>query len=158
MDVLPTSSPGKVVKLLYSSYIVKQLYNLVRRPAVPLIKKADAPTFTTPNAVMVAHAGPSLGSASLSMWQVQMEPAAAGPVHLIDRDQVYLVTAGSLTILADGAESRALAGDAVIILAGATRQILNQGAIAAVAIVCMTAGGRATLPDGADRGPLPWAA
>jgi hypothetical protein len=38
------------------------------------------------------------------------------------------------------------------------RQILNQGAIAAVAIVCMTAGGRATLPDGADRGPLPWAA
>ena len=66
--------------------------------------------------------------------------------------------AGSLTILADGAESRALAGDAVIIPAGATRQIRNQGEIAAVAIVCMTAGGRATLPDGADRGPLPWAA
>jgi quercetin dioxygenase-like cupin family protein len=144
--------------LLYSSYIVKQLYNLVRRLAVPLIKKADAPTFTTPNAVMVAHAGPSLGSASLSMWQVQMEPAAAGPVHLIDRDQVYLVTAGSLTILADGAESHALAGDAVIIPAGAARQILNQGQAAAIAIVCMTAGGRATLPDGADRGPLPWAA
>ncbi len=77
---------------------------------MPLIRKADAPTFTTPNAVMVTHAGPSLGSAGLSMWQVQMEPAAAGPVHLIDRDQVYLVTAGSLTILADGAESRALAG------------------------------------------------
>ena len=87
-----------------------------------------------------------------------MEPAAAGPVHLIDRDQVYLVTAGSLTILADGAESRALAGDAVIIPAGATRQIRNQGEIAAVAIVCMTAGGWATLLDGADRGSLPWAA
>ena len=30
---------------------------------MPLIRKADAPTFTTPNAVMVTHAGPSLGSA-----------------------------------------------------------------------------------------------
>ncbi len=125
---------------------------------MPLIRKSEAPTFTTPNAVMVGHAGPSLGSADLSMWQVRMEPAAAGPAHLVDRDQVYLVTAGSLTILADGAESRALAGDAVIIPAGATRQIRNQGESPAVAIACMTAGGRATLPDGADRGPLPWAA
>ena len=46
---------------------------------MPLIRKSEAPTFTTPNAVMVGHAGPSLGSADLSMWQVRMEPAAAGP-------------------------------------------------------------------------------
>ena len=72
---------------------------------MPLIRKSEAPTFTTPNAVMVGHAGPSLGSADLSMWQVRMEPAAAGPAHLVDRDQVYLVTAGSLAIVTGGEET-----------------------------------------------------
>jgi hypothetical protein len=41
--------------------------------------------------------------------------------------------------------------------AGTARQIRNQGEVTATAIVCMTAGGRVTMPDGADRGPLPWA-
>jgi quercetin dioxygenase-like cupin family protein len=124
---------------------------------VPLIRKSEAPTFTTPNAVMVGYAGPSLGSADLSMWQVRMEPAAAGPAHLVDRDQVYLVTAGSLTVVAGGEETLALAGDAVVIPAGTVRQIRNQGEVTAIAVVCMTAGGRVTMPDGADRGLLPWA-
>lgn len=125
---------------------------------MPLIRKSEAPTFTTPNAVMTGHAAPSRGSADLSMWQVRMEPAAAGPAHLIDRDQVYLVTAGSLTILIGGEENRALAGDAVVIPAGAARQVRNRGDVTAVAIVCMTAGGRVTMPGGEDRGLLPWAA
>jgi mannose-6-phosphate isomerase-like protein (cupin superfamily) len=85
------------------------------------------------------------------------EPAAAGPAHLVDRDQVYLVTAGSLAIVTGGEETLALAGDAVIIPAGTARQIRNQGGVTAIAIVCMTAAGQVTMPDGADRGLLPWA-
>jgi mannose-6-phosphate isomerase-like protein (cupin superfamily) len=91
------------------------------------------------------------------VWQVQLEPAAAGPAHLIDREQIYLVTAGSRTIVAGGEESHAGAGDTVIIPAAAVRQIRNQGGVTARAIVCMPAGGRVTMPDGADRGLLPWA-
>ncbi len=124
---------------------------------MPHIKQAEAPVFSTPNAVMVGLAGPSRGSAELSMWQVQLAPAAAGPAHRIDREQVYLVTAGAMTITADGEESHPVAGDTVIIPAGAVRQIRNQGDSAAQAIVCMMAGGRVTMPDGEDRGLLPWA-
>ncbi len=124
---------------------------------MPFIKKDEAPTFATPNAVMVQYAGPSRGSAELSMWQVQLEPAAAGPVHVIDREQVYLVTAGSMIIMAASEESQPQAGDTVIIPAGALRQIRNQGDSAARAIVCMPAGGQVTMPDGESRGLLPWA-
>jgi mannose-6-phosphate isomerase-like protein (cupin superfamily) len=70
---------------------------------------------------------------------------------------VYLVTAGSLTVVTGGEENFALAGDAVVIPAGAARQIRNQGEVTATAVVCMTAGGRVSMPDGADRGLLPWA-
>ncbi len=42
---------------------------------MPHIKQAEAPVFSTPNAVMVGLAGPSRGSAELSMWQVQLAPA-----------------------------------------------------------------------------------
>ncbi len=62
-----------------------------------------------------------------------------------------------MTITADGEESHPAAGDTVIIPAGAVRQIRNQGDSAAQAIVCMMAGGRVTMPDGEDRGLLPWA-
>lgn len=124
---------------------------------MPHIKQAEALTFTTPNAVMTGLAGPSRGAAELSVWQVQLEPAAAGPVHLIDREQVYLVTEGTMTVVTDGEESQPTAGDAVIIPAGAVRQIRNQGTSATRAIVCMMADGRVTMPDGEDRGLLPWA-
>lgn len=70
---------------------------------------------------------------------------------------MYLVTAGSLAIVTGGEETLALAGDAVIIPAGTAWQIRNQGGVTAIAIVCMTAGGQVTMPDGADRGLLPWA-
>jgi quercetin dioxygenase-like cupin family protein len=124
---------------------------------VPHIKRAEAPTFTTPNAVMTGLAGPSRGSAELSMWQVELEPAAAGPVHLIDREQVYLVTEGTMAIMTDGTECQPEAGDTVIIPAGAMRQIRNQGESVTRAVVCMAAGGRAAMPAGEDRGLLPWA-
>ncbi len=124
---------------------------------MPMIKQADAPTFSTPNAVMVTHAGPSRGSAELAMWRVRMAPAAQGPVHLIDREQVYLVMAGTLSILVGDEDHRAETGDAVIIPAGSIRQVRCEGPASAEAIVSMRAGGRVTLPDGEDRGLLPWA-
>jgi quercetin dioxygenase-like cupin family protein len=123
---------------------------------MPLVTQADATTHTTPNAVMLTYAGPSQGSAELSVWHLAMQPGASGPAHAIDREQVYLVTDGQLTIGIGGLEHRAAAGDAVIIPAGITRQIHCPGRAPATAIVSMAVGGRATV-DGEDRGLLPWA-
>ncbi len=124
---------------------------------MPLIKKVQTHTFTTPNAVMVTHAGPSHGSAELAVWQVSMAPGAQGPVHHIDREQVYLVTGGALSIVAGEQDHRAEAGDAVVIPADLVRQVRNPGPGTAEAIVSMRAGGRVTMADGTDRGLLPWA-
>jgi quercetin dioxygenase-like cupin family protein len=123
---------------------------------VPLVTQADATTHTTPNAVMLTYAGPSQGSAELSVWHLTMRPGARGPVHAVDREQVYLITDGQLTIKIGGQEHPAAAGDAVIIPPGITRQIRCPGPAPATAIVAMAVGGRAAV-DGEDRGLLPWA-
>jgi quercetin dioxygenase-like cupin family protein len=123
---------------------------------MPLVTQADATTHTTPNAVMLTYAGPSQGSAELSVWHLAMQPGASGPAHAIDREQVYLVTDGHLTIEIGGQEHPAGAGDAVIIPAGITRQVRCPGRAPAAAVVSMATGGRVTV-DGEDRGLLPWA-
>jgi quercetin dioxygenase-like cupin family protein len=121
-----------------------------------LVTQADATTHTTPNAVMLTYAGPSQGSAELSVWHLAMQPGASGPAHAIDREQVYLITDGQLTIEIGGQEHLVAAGDAVIIPAGITRQVRSQGRAPATAVVSMAVGGRVTV-DGEDRGVLPWA-
>jgi quercetin dioxygenase-like cupin family protein len=123
---------------------------------MPLVTHADATTHTTPNAVMLTYAGPSQGSAELSVWHVSMQPGASGPAHAIDREQVYLVTDGQLTIEIGGQEHPAAAGDAVIIPAGITRQVRCPDSAPATAVVSMAVGGRVTV-GGEDRGLLPWA-
>jgi quercetin dioxygenase-like cupin family protein len=125
---------------------------------MPLVTQADAITHTTPNAVMRTYAGPRQGSAELSVWHLSVQPGASGPVHVIDREQVYLVTGGHLVIETGGQENPAGAGDAVIIPAGVTRQVRcpASGSGPATAVVSMAVGGRVTV-DGEDRGLLPWA-
>jgi quercetin dioxygenase-like cupin family protein len=123
---------------------------------MPLVTQAGAITHTTPNAVMLTYAGPSQGAAELSVWRLAMQPGATGPAHAIDREQVYLVTDGQLTIEMGGQEHPAGAGDAVIIPAGVTRQVRSQGSAPVAAVVSMAVGGRVTV-DGEDRGLLPWA-
>jgi quercetin dioxygenase-like cupin family protein len=123
---------------------------------MPLVTQADATNHTTPNAVMLTYAGPSQGSAELSVWHLAMQPGASGPAHAVDREQVYLVTGGQLAIEIGGQEHSARAGDAVIIPAGITRQVRCQASAPATAVVSMAAGGRVTV-DGEDRGLLPWA-
>jgi quercetin dioxygenase-like cupin family protein len=123
---------------------------------VPLVTQADATTHTTPNAVMLTYAGPSQGSAELSVWHLAMQPGSSGPAHAIDREQVYLLTSGHLTIEITGQEHPAGPGDAVIIPAGITRRVHCRGGVPATAVVSMAVGGRVTV-DGEDRGLLPWA-
>jgi quercetin dioxygenase-like cupin family protein len=105
---------------------------------------------------MTTLASPSLAGASQSLWQVRMEPGQAGPWHRMDREQLWTVVVGGVTVEFGGASSELGPGDTVVLPAGELRRIIaNAGA--SVLVTC-PAGARAAMPDGTDRGVPDWIA
>jgi quercetin dioxygenase-like cupin family protein len=121
-----------------------------------VITESDEHTTTTPNGAMTALATPSLGTAELSTWRVRMPAGARGPVHSVDREQLWLPVDGTFEITIDGAAHTAVAGQVAIIPAGVVRQIRPVDG-PAEAVVCMAAGGVASVPGETATRPLPWA-
>jgi quercetin dioxygenase-like cupin family protein len=113
-------------------------------------------TTTTPNATMTALAAPSQGSAELATWRVRMNAGATGPVHAIDREQVWMTTLGRLEFAVDGTTAQTGPGEAAVLPAGVMRQVSTVDG-PAEAIVCMAAGGSASTPDDPGPIPIPWA-
>jgi quercetin dioxygenase-like cupin family protein len=117
----------------------------------------EAPRTTeTPNATLGSFATPSLGSKELSTWRVSMAVDAKGPVHVIDREQVWVTLSGTVEFEADGSTELVRTGQAVILSAGEVRQVrVVDGPVEA--LVCMPVGGFATAPGSDEQHPLPWA-
>lgn len=122
-----------------------------------VIPPAAANRVATPNAVMTRLAAPSLGSTELSIWQVRMEPGAAGPAHTVDREQVWLVRAGTIEATVDGATGHVAREQTLVVPAGVERRFRTAGDEAAEAVVCMRAEGLVSVPGQAGERPLPWA-
>lgn len=122
------------------------------------IRAAESRRTETPNATMTTLASPTLGpSTGLSLWQVEMEAGAVGPFHTFDREQLWTVLAGELTIDVDGAPSDLAAGDTIVIPAGLERQVTAR--TAASLIVCGPGDAVAAVPgEDAPRGTPPWIA
>jgi quercetin dioxygenase-like cupin family protein len=137
-----------------------------------LTTAADAARHETPNAIMRTLAAPSTGAAELSVWEVRMRAGQRGPVHTVDREQVWLVLDGTLRarVAADtsavhaadalvahaGDTLLACAGDTLVVAAGVERRIEAEADL--TAIVSSPAGPVVTTPDSSDGRPLPWAA
>ena len=113
-------------------------------------------TIETPAAVMAGLAAPSQGGTELSTWRVRMNPGGGSPVHIIDREQVWMPLRGTFEFTVDGETAHVATGQALAVPGGATRQF-RSGGEAAEAIVCMPAGGQAGVPGSDARQPLPWA-
>ncbi|WP_202818895.1 cupin domain-containing protein [Actinosynnema sp. ALI-1.44] len=110
----------------------------------------------TPNATMASLATPGLGSKELSVWKVSMRAGTQGPVHAIDREQVWVALSGAIEFVVDDGVKLVRTGQAAIVPAGEVRQVrVVEGP--AEALVCMSAGGFATVPGSDERHPLPWA-
>jgi quercetin dioxygenase-like cupin family protein len=118
----------------------------------------ETPARTTPSASgsVAALAAPSQGSTELCNWRVRMNAGSSGPVHAIDREQLWAVLAGTLEFTVDGETIRVRPGETAILPAHQLRQA-TAGDSPVDAVVCMAAGGRARLPGSADAIPLPWA-
>jgi quercetin dioxygenase-like cupin family protein len=124
-----------------------------------VITETTERTIETPTGVMAGLAAPSQGSAELSTWRVRMTPGSNSPVHIIDREQVWMPLRGAFEFTVDGETAVVGAGEALAVPGGATRQFRagGTGTPHAEAIVCMAAGGQATVPGSDARQPLPWA-
>jgi mannose-6-phosphate isomerase-like protein (cupin superfamily) len=121
-----------------------------------VIAQTEERTITTPAAVMVGLAAPSQGSSELSTWLIRMTPDGASPVHIIDREQVWMLLSGTFEFTVDDETVKVGAGEALVVSAGSVRQFRTR-AEAAEALVCMAAGGQAGVPGSDAKQQLPWA-
>lgn len=121
-----------------------------------LVRTADARRTQTPNGVMTTLASPTVGGARHSLWRVEMAAGASGPEHRCDAEQVLTVLSGRASLTVDGAPLELGAGDTAVVRAGAGRRLAAPEAVVLLVSAAPTA--NAVLPDGTDRGRLPWAA
>jgi mannose-6-phosphate isomerase-like protein (cupin superfamily) len=121
-----------------------------------VITSAEAPRFELPGVEFTGFAAPSRGSRDVCAWRITV---AAGlrseQSHTLDRDEIFLVTAGTLQLAPDGAVVHA--GDAAIVPAGTAIQVSNPGDEPAQAYVTIGAGFTATMADGTQVDTPPWA-
>ena len=121
-----------------------------------IIRAAEAPRFELPGLVFTGQASPSRGSAGLTTWRLAVEPSfRSREAHTLDRDEVFMVTSGSIR-LADGGETIA-AGDAAVVPAGAPIKLSNAGDTPAEVVVAIASGFTAGTLTGEPIGTPPWA-
>ena len=121
---------------------------------MPVITPEDAPSFELPGATITGLASPSRGSMDTAAWRVRFEPGHATPPHSLDREEVFVVLEGALTVnYADRSET-AHAGGALVVLAG--REFHLIAADEPAEAVCMFPVGGTAVLDG-ERITPPWA-
>jgi quercetin dioxygenase-like cupin family protein len=113
---------------------------------------SSTPVHATPAAEMNRYPG-----TSVAVWRSTTQPSSAGPVHTIDREHVVVVVEGTLTANVDEETLVASAGDAIVLPAGAVRQLRNDGPVAVVTITAAIPGSQARVGDG-DPVTVPWSA
>lgn len=121
-----------------------------------VVGESEQRTTKTPAGSMFGLAAPSQGSVEVSTWRVELGADSATPVHIIDREQVWMPLSGEFEVEVEGKTGQAKAGQAVIIPAGAVRQLKAVGG-QAEALVAMVVGGKAMMPGSENKIPLPWA-
>ncbi|WP_436500734.1 cupin domain-containing protein [Actinokineospora sp. HUAS TT18] len=120
-----------------------------------VIKAADAPRFELPGVEFTGLASPSRGSADLCTWRITVAPGVDSAPHTLDRDEVFMVTAGTLRVTPDGPELSA--GDAVVVPAGEPIAVRNAGAEPAQAYIAIRSGFTPKMADGTAVDTPPWA-
>jgi mannose-6-phosphate isomerase-like protein (cupin superfamily) len=121
-----------------------------------VISATDAPRFELPGVEFTGLAAPSRGSAEICTWRITVAPGlVSDQAHTLDRDEVFMITSGSVRLTLDGPALRA--GDAAVVPAGSPIQLVNAGEGEATAFVVIRAGFSATMADGTVVGTPPWA-
>ncbi len=121
-----------------------------------LLPAESALQFSLPGLQFTAMASPSRGSAQLCTWRLTVSAGLTSPTgHTLDRDEVFMVTSGSLRIR-DGLPI-AGPGDTVVVPAGELIQVSNPGPVEATAYVAVPAGFSPRTEEGTVIDTPPWA-
>ena len=121
-----------------------------------VIRAAQAPRFEIPGGRFEGLAAPSRGSAEVCTWRITVAPRfVSDQAHTLDRDEIFMLTAGALRVTADG--ELLAPGDAAVIPAGQPIFVTNPGDEPAHAYVAIAAGFTGTMADGTAVDTPPWA-
>ena len=94
-----------------------------------LIHDWDAPTFQLgPGTEVVRLAGPDIGSTETNVWRVNRPEGPVAPFpHQHNREEILIVTRGSLIIVVADEEVKVEAGDTLIVPPMTQHNILESG-------------------------------
>lgn len=119
-----------------------------------ILRAAEAPRFEIPGVTFVGMASPKRGSSQLCTWKIVVAPGhQPDGWHTLDRDEVFMVLAGTLGVAGEKIE----AGDVLVMPAGERIEVSNPGDTPAEVMVSIPAGFTATMADGTTIGTPPWA-
>lgn len=121
-----------------------------------IINASEDRTIKTASAVMYGLAAPSQGSEQVATWKVSVLDGGESPVHVIDKDQVWMPIAGSFEFTIDGETQKVSANQALVVPAGSVRQFRSIGE-PLEALVAMQAGALVSIPGTEGSNPIPWA-
>lgn len=121
-----------------------------------VISATEERTITTPAGKVVSLAAPSQGSKEVCTWRVEMPSGVSSPVHVIDRDQVWMPIEGTFSFTIDDVVQEATVGQAIVVPGDSVRSFQVPSG-SAQALVAMVVGGQAGMPGSDARQPLPWA-
>jgi quercetin dioxygenase-like cupin family protein len=115
---------------------------------MPVIRRADATVYQVHGSSFTSYAAPASGSTDVCLWRLDVPPGQTGTPHRVTAEEVLLFTSGSVRVTLDGVTSAVAAGDAVLVPAGSSLRVDNDGDQPASAVVATTPALRGELADG----------
>ncbi|GHO97887.1 cupin [Reticulibacter mediterranei] len=124
---------------------------------MPVVRAKDAPTFDLDGLHFHGLTSPSRGATELCTWRLGVAAGAESEAHHIDREEVFIVLDGSISIVTTAEEFELHAGDAISIPAQTQFRLKNASQENAQLVVCLPVGAHGTMADGREVGTPPWA-
>ncbi|GAA3394476.1 cupin domain-containing protein [Cryptosporangium minutisporangium] len=123
---------------------------------MPVLNAASAVTHEVHGSRFTSYVRPAAGSAELCAWRLDVPPGTTGVPHRPSREEVLAILGGAARVTLDGEVRTAVAGDVVLVPAGASFQLDVEGDEPLRAWVTTSVGLTALLEDGSTLTP-PWA-
>lgn len=122
---------------------------------MPVIHADQAAVHTMHGTTFTAYASPERGSRELCAWHIEIPGQTRGVPHRVSREEVLHVLSGTIRASVNGQAEQAVAGDVILVPAGAEFGADNLADGPATAWVTTSVGFRGVLPDGSWITP-PW--
>lgn len=122
---------------------------------MPVLPASRATVHELHGSRFTAYAAPATGSRELCAWRVEVPAGTAGAAHRVTREEVLVLLSGALRVTLDDLATDLAVGDAVLVPAGSSLRLDNEGERAAEAWVTTSVGLQAVMADGTWLAP-PW--